>query len=780
MSDQHYSGLSSAEVAAKVAAGQKNTPPPALTKTVGQIVVSNVFNLFNFINLVLGLLVFTTGSYKNLLFLLIAFLNSLIGIIQEVRSKRQVDKMALLSQAHSRVVRDGETVEIPSEQLVLDDVIQLTLGDQIPVDGVILATKELEVDESQITGESNPINKPNGASVISGSFVVGGHAVMQATKVGDDTFVNSLTAKAKTTSRKKSVLLDLINKIIRILTVIIIPLGLALFTSRILRGVSWNDAILGTVAAMIGMIPEGLVLLSSVTLAVSAYRLARRKVLVRDLASIETLARVDTLCLDKTGTITSGELKFDRLEQLATGTTTATIAPLLGSVLREVGDTNATAMALQKEFMQANQVASRIIPFSSARKWSGAQLADGKNYVLGAPQFVLQMSSNESNQVHELATQGLRVLAFATAETMTETSLSKTKLIAFVILSDVIRSDAPETLRYFANQGVTLRLISGDDPTTVASIASRVGVTQADQYVDMSTVKTPNYPKLVAHNRVFGRVKPEQKEQLIRAMQQAGKTVAMTGDGVNDILALKQADCGIAMATGNESTKSIADFVLINSNFSAMVNVLKEGRRVINNIDNIASLYLIKTMFSVILSVIFLFLARNYPFQPIQLTPINSLMVGVPSFFLAMAPEFHPIRNRFVSGIIAIAIPSALCVVVDVLLLGGLGPFLGLSAPSIASLNVLVTGFVCWQAMLLISRPWNRYKLMVVSISITLFLAVFIFLGPLFSLTGLNNWVALLVGAVMILLINPMFLLLQRVVNWSWQRLTIWRSALKK
>ncbi|USS86038.1 HAD-IC family P-type ATPase [Fructilactobacillus cliffordii] len=763
---QELTGLTSAEVQVRVHQGLKNTEPKPLTKSTGRIIAENVFTLFNLINVVLAVMVFTTGSYKNMLFLLIATVNTLIGIFQELRSKRQIDKMALLSHSSITVIRNGKAESIAPAEIVEGDTLKITLGDQLPVDGKIIATQELEVDESQITGEADPITKAVGDSVTSGSFVVSGNAYVQVTKVGDATFVNSLTAKIKPTKQNNSRLLRLINRIIRILTIIIVPLGAILLASRFFHGVGYNQAILGTVAAMMGMIPEGLVLLSSVTLAVSAYNLARQHVLVRDLASIETLARVDTICLDKTGTITTGKLQFKELQLATNNYSTTEVSAILGSLVNGIADTNETAQTLQQHFTEHPYVVSHVVPFSSARKWSGAELGDTGNFALGAPQFVLDLTPAQREQVATFAKAGNRVLALVQADHMTTTELQGTRLLAFILITDVIRPDAESTLEYLRNQGVTVKVISGDDPTTVAQIARATNIPGWNQLVDMSQVPDDaDYRELTNRYKIFGRVKPDQKEQLIKALQANGHTVAMTGDGVNDILALRQSNCGIAMASGNESTKSIADFVLMNSNFSALINVLKEGRRVINNIDSIASLYLIKTMFSVMLSIIFLFLAKDYPFEPIQLTPINSLMVGIPSFLLALAPAFHPIKDRFVAGITGISLPSALTVVINILVINGIGALLHWNQLQLSTLSVLITGFVCWQALILVSRPLNPYKSTVVLSSIVLFLLTFIFLRHFFGFASIFSWPLGAVGLVLILLINPLFLGLQRLVD---------------
>ncbi|KRN42081.1 HAD-IC family P-type ATPase [Fructilactobacillus fructivorans] len=759
-------GLTTAEVKKQVDDGYKNTEPKPLTKSVKQILVENVFTLFNVINVVLGILVFYTGSYINMLFLVIAIANTAIGIFQEIRSKRQVDKIALLSQSKVKVRRNGENELIQPDQIVLGDIIELDRGDQVPVDGVIKETKGIEVDESQITGESSPIEKNDGNQVTSGSFLVSGKAFMLATKVGDETFVNTITNQAKTDKSKNSVLISLIKKIIKILTIIIIPLGIALFVSRLMHGVSVNNAILGTVAAMIGMIPEGLVLLTSVTLAISAYHLAKKRVLVRDLSSIETLARVNTICLDKTGTITSGELKFNKLIKEAPHYDDQQIAAIMGSLVNEIDDNNETASALKDHFPDHPYSATKIVPFSSARKWSGAELDDKGQYVFGAPQFILNLNDQQQKEVQRYSEQGFRVIALAKVDQLDEDRISGSELIALILITDVIRPNASDTLQYFYNQGVDLKVISGDDPVTVSSIAKRVGIRNYSDYVDMTTIgDDANYQDLVKKYVVFGRVKPDQKQRLIKALQENGRTVAMTGDGVNDLLALKQSDCGIAMASGSESVKSIADFVIIDSNFDALIKVLNEGRRVINNIDSIACLYLIKTMFSVMLSVIFLFFARNYPFQPIQLTPINDLMVGIPSFLLALEPNYRALKDKFVSNIYEISLPAALSVVFYILVIGVIGDILGLYTSITSSLSVLITGVICWLALIMVCRPFNRYKLLIVILSMTLFLSVFIFLGKIFSLVTIFTWSVGGIGLLLALTTDFSFVGIQKCVN---------------
>ncbi|MCF6515292.1 HAD-IC family P-type ATPase [Lactobacillus sp. S2-2] len=731
-------GLTDEQVQKQLETGNKNIPPKSLTRSNKQIFSDNIFTLFNMINVLLAALVIFTGSYKNLVFIVIAIVNTSIGIFQEIRSKRQVDKMALLSQTNVKVIRNGVKQTVQPEDVVLGDLIVLDRGDQVSVDGKVITTKGIGVDESQITGESNIISKHNDDEITSGSFLVSGEAVILATKVGKEAFVNYLTNEARMTESKNSVLINLLKKIIKTLTIIIIPVGIILFISRLLHGLNINESILGTVAAMTGMIPEGLVLLTSVTLAVSAYTLAKKRVLVRELSSIETLARVDTICLDKTGTITTGNLKFEKTLPQSKQYDNNQINEIIGDLSHIVDDKNETATALKNQFSSKNPFKSDlIVPFSSAKKWSGAQIKQGQ-FVLGAPQFILKMNESQKNIVQENAEKGNRVLALVKVNDLSEDGFSNPELISFILISDEIRENAADTLAYFTNLGARIRIISGDDPMTVSNIGMQVGIEDADKYIDMSSLKDPiDYQALTRNYVIFGRVTPTQKQNLMKAYQQDDHTVAMTGDGVNDLLALKQADCGIAMASGSESVKSIADVVLIDSNFASMIDVLKEGRRVINNIDSISSLYLIKTMYSIMLAVIFVFVAKNYPFQPIQLTPINAFMVGMPTFLLALQPSYEIIKNRFVKNIYAISIPASLTVVVYILGIGILGHFLQLSNHEISSLNVLMTGAISWISLINASAPITRFKMGLIVFSAGAFVSVFTIFNNFFSLASL-------------------------------------------
>lgn len=759
-------GLTVAEAQARIQAGQQNEPAPALTRSVKQIFRANLLTWFNLINLILGGLVFITGSYKNLLFLGVAIVSTGIGIFQEIRSKRQVDQMSLLSEATYRVKRDGQVVTMHQDGIVQDDLLLVSRGDQLPVDAVILETAGIEVDESQITGEATAIAKVNGDALVSGSFLVSGQAVVQVTAVGHKRFISQLSSEASiATATNSSQLLKTINRMIKVLTIVILPLGAILMVSRLMGHSNLNQAILGTVAAMVGMIPEGLVLLTSVSLAVSAMNLARKRVLVRELPAIEGLARVDVLCLDKTGTITSGRLKLTQIVPL-NGTSVEQLQPLLGGLVRVIGDDNETAQALKNALSDPGWQATRVMPFSSARKWSGAVLPQG-NFVMGAPEFMLKRVPDDvAQQMTTYAQSGYRVLGVAQTSRLEADDLGDVTLMGLILIEDELRPNAQTTFQYFKNQDVALKVISGDNPVTVANIAQRAGIDGSDQLVDMSQLAAPiDYDQLVTTYTVFGRVTPVQKKRLVIAWQRAGHTVAMTGDGVNDILALRQADCGIAMAGGSEAAKSIADFVLVNANFDAMLSVLNEGRRVINNIERVASLYLIKTMYSVALSLIFIFMASGYPFQPIQLTPISTLTVGIPSFFLALEPNYQRITGQFMKQVMVIALPAAICVVTYIMLIFGVGGELGLSYAQTSTLSVILTGAVCFVALLMVARPLNRLKIGLVVVMAACFAVAVLFMGRLFSLVSLFDWQLTLYYLPLLLTVYPFFYLVQELLG---------------
>lgn len=777
-----HTGLKQSYVDAQIAAGAHNVEQAPLTRTVGQIIAGNTFTLFNLVNVVIAAFIITTGSYSNLLFLGVAIFNTAIGTFQEIRSKHQLDSLTIVSAPQATVVRDGHTTTISAENLVVGDALQLRRGAQIPVDGVVLTNGNLEVDESALTGEANSITKRPDDAVLSGSFVVAGNATVMVTKVAGDTFAARLAKEAKaeqTDKDKNSKLLATINRIIKVLTYVLIPLGIALFTVSMVRRGDYNRAILTTSAAVIGMIPEGLVLMTNVALAVGARNLGQRRVLVRSLTAIEALARVDTICLDKTGTITTGRLIVNRVVPVGDHDADD-LASAVSAVTFALNDDNETAIAIKEYFPQPPQwTVTNTVPFSSARKWSGATFSDGTSYFMGAPEFTFgdTLTAENTTAINDAAAAGYRVLAVGRTPDALSVPLTHTDLIGFVLIADEIRPAAMDTFTYFAGQDVQLKVISGDNPITVASVARRAGIQGTDQYVNMTTAgEQPDYDALVRDYNVFGRVTPEQKKHLIAAYQDAGHTVAMTGDGVNDVLALRQSDCAIAMASGSEAASAIADFVLLDSNFDAMTGVLNEGRRVINNIESVASLFLIKTMYSVALIIIFIFLNADYPIIPINLTPVSAVTVAIPSFFLSLEPNFARVTGQFMKKVMTFAAPAALEVVAYTLLMTWLESALHLSFDTTGTIVALLITCVCYNVLFRVSRPFNRLKVgMLAVIAVTMF-GVFFVANHVFSLVSLWNWGLFILYAPLAVSTYPVYIILQEFLGRRVLGRIKWRS----
>jgi len=733
-------GLTAREVREREAQGLDNRERLKVGKSVARILSENLLTLFNFLNLGLAVCVLAVGSFRNALFMGVVFTNAVIGTFQAIRAKKTVEKLKLVVAPSARVLRDGKVETIPVERVVLDDLMLFETGNQILADAVIKGG-EVEADESLLTGESLPVKKKPGDELKSGSFIVSGKCVAQAERVGDDTYAATLSREAKEEKNAKSELMRALNALIRGMSFVIVPLGLILFARQYwFGGEPVQDSVISTVAAMVGMIPEGLVLLTSVALAVGVVRLARRKTLVQSLYSMEDLARVDVLCLDKTGTITSGSLSFERLEPL--NGDEADSARALGAMLRAVGGSDATSKALTPHFPAAADARTgRVVPFSSARKWSGAEV-DGRAVVLGAPQFVLPDADEAFKQkVASCASGALRVLVLARSDHPLQRDLLPAGLqpLALVLLSDEIRPEAPDTLKFFENEGVTIKVISGDDPVTVSAIAQRAGVRNAERFVDASTLKTDQAVIDAAPRySVFGRVTPQQKRTLVRALKAKGHTVAMTGDGVNDIPALKEADCSVAMASGSDAARQVASLVLLDCNFASMPEVVMEGRRVIGNIRRSASLFLTKTVFSFLLSLFSLVTGAGYPFVPIQLTLFSTASVGMPSFLLALEPNRKRVEGRFMPYVLSKALPGGLIIALGACLLSALTASRGLSGAeggTLATLYLVAVGL-----MVLLSSCWPlSLKRAGVFLLSTLVLAVALLGFPsFFELTALS------------------------------------------
>ena len=733
-------GLTASEVQRKIEDGQINQVEENLLKSDKEIIKENTINIFNILNFVLALLVLLVGSPKNTLFFGVVVINTLIGIIQELRAKHTIDKLSVLAKTKAIVLRDGRLKQIDQEDIVLGDILYLRNGDQIPVDGNLLAGAGVEVDESLLTGEADRVQKAQRDKLFSGSFVTAGECFYQGTAVGKDNFAEQLTSEAKTKKTGNSELTKVLSRMIAVLTIVIIPVGLGLFYSQYQASDSIKQAVLGTVAALVSMIPEGLMLLTSVAFAVGAANLARKKVLVQALPSIETLARVDVICLDKTGTITDGTLKFEQalLEDISDNR----LRTIMGALLHQLKDQNATAKALRGAFPAVEywQV-EKVVPFSSARKWSGVTFKDQGSFAFGAPEFIFkEMSSEMQNKIQPYLEDGQRVLVLVEyPDILEEELIYEPRLLATLVISDNLRENAQTTFGYFAKQEVQLKVISGDHPLTVSKIAQKAGIKNAETFIDMSSLDEPiDYNALVNHTTVFGRVTPKQKESLIHALK-ADHTVCMTGDGVNDVLALREADIGVAMANGSSAARAASDVILLDSDFARMQNVLNEGRRVINNIERVASMYLVKTIYSLILAVIFMIIASPYPFEPVQLTPINALTVGIPSFFLALKPSYERIKGDFLNNILRVSLPGALTVVSAVMIIQLANVLFDLDYQATSTMSVFLTGCVGLLVLYKVSFPLDKKKIALIAALSTAYLSCYLFFREFFEFDKLWN-----------------------------------------
>ncbi len=659
-------GLDADAVEERVRAGLANDVPQVPSRTVGQILAGNIFTRFNLLMCTLLAIVLACRAYKDALFGGVIVSNALVGIVQELRAKRTLDRLALLSAPHALVVRDGEEREVAISEIVLDDIVALRPGRQIVADATVVVTSDLEVDESLLTGESDPVAKQPGDTVLSGSFVVAGSGRAQVDEVGADAYAARLAEEARKFTLSRSELRESVDRIITWVTWALIPTGAVLLWSALREGHrSVRDSIVTTTGAVVAMVPEGLILLTTVAFAVGVVRLARRRTLVQELPAIEILARVDVVCLDKTGTITSGDMVVAHVMEIAEdGASPASALDALAAIAWSDPDPNATQLALQARFDAAPDgwALEDSVPFSSARKWSASQFVGRGSWVIGAPEMVLGDAPGRAAEVvEEQAEQGRRVLALAHSPS----SLAGDELpagllpVALVLIEDEVRPDAPETLRYFAEEGVTLKVISGDSPVTVGAVAERAGLGRVPR-VDARGLPddTTRLADVVEATTVFGRVNPHQKRAMVGALQSRGHTVAMTGDGVNDVLALKDADVGIAMASGAEATRAVAQLVLLDSNFSGLPQVVAEGRRVINNLQRVASLFLTKTTYAVLIALVVGLSGLPYPFLPRHLTLVGTLTIGVPAFFLALAPNEERLTGRFFQKVARVALPS--------------------------------------------------------------------------------------------------------------------------
>ena len=742
-------GLTNEQVQERIAEGKVNANENPNTRTYKQIIRENTLTFFNFLNLVLLVLVLFVRSYKNSMFMGIILINTVIGIIQEVRAKKTIDKLAILTESKTVVLREGKKWNISTEKLVIDDLIFLKTGDQVPADVKILEGS-VEVNESLLTGESDNLAKNPGDELFSGSFVTSGEACCQVIHVGKDNYASQITSEAKEFKRHNSELRNSLNAILKVISIIIVPLGAMLFYKQYyIVGDTLKDSVVNMVAAVLGMIPEGLVLLTSVALTLGSMVLATKKTLVQELYCIETLARVDTLCLDKTGTITEGTMKVEDVQLYESGqdsgektidTDAETEAGsdsmedatseadkkklqemehIMENLMSVLHDQNATADALRKRFPAKSDLKLvHAIPFSSDRKYSGAVFEEKGTYLIGAAQFLFP-EGNEELLAHcsTYAEEGFRILILAHSDEETESTKLPAGLepVGLFLITDVIREEAPDTLAFFDSQGVDLKVISGDDPVTVSAIAKKAGLKNADHYIDATTITTPEeMQRAVAECSVFGRVTPQQKKQMVQALQAQKHTVAMTGDGVNDVLALKEADCSIAMAAGSDAAKNIANVVLLDSNFGAMPHIVNQGRRVVNNIRSAASMFLIKTIFSVLLSLITIFFGDAYPFEPIQMSLISACAVGIPTFLLTQENNYDKIDHTFLRHVFMNAFPAAVTITGCVFTIMLVCQNVYHSNTMLNTACVLVTGWNYMAALRTVYSPLNSYRKVII------------------------------------------------------------------
>ncbi|EOA3816259.1 cation-translocating P-type ATPase [Enterococcus hirae] len=737
-------GLTDEQVAERVHAQATNETIDPSFKTNKQIVLQNIFTYFNLIFIVLAVLLCLVSSYKNLTFLPVILANTGIAIYQEIRSKKILDNLSVLNAAKVTVVRNGAANKIDMEELVLDDVILLETGQQIPADGYVLDGK-LQVNEALLTGEADEIVKEVDDYLMSGSFVVSGKAYVRLDKVGYDSYISQLTAKAKKMGGgEQSEMIASLNKLIKWIGIIIIPIGITLFSqSYFFNGNTIKESVVAMEAALIGMIPEGLYLLTTIALAMSAARLAKQRVLLHDMKSIETLARVNVLCVDKTGTITENQMSVQKLviaknekaEQQATR-----IQELISDYAKAMANDNATMQAIKTYFNKpTDQEPLSILPFSSVQKFSSVTFADGV-YVLGAPEMVLrERFETVKNEFNQYADQGYRVLVFGSYQGILSEALLEAEVIplAYLLIANPIRKEAPDTFAYFKEQGVAIKVISGDNPQTVSTVALQAGIANADQYIDVSQLAEEDYLSAVEKYTVFGRVKPEQKMQFVQLLKQKN-TVAMTGDGVNDILAMKEADCSIAMASGNEATIQAAQVALLDSDFSRMPEIVAEGRRVVNNIERSASLFLVKNIFSFLLSVFSVLFALTYPLEPSQITLISLFTIGLPSFLLALEENKNRIEGKFIVNVLEKAIPGGLTdmTVVGTLVVGGV--ILHLNKTDVSTASTMLLTAVGFLVLYKICHPLNQFRGRIILFCAAGILFSVVFLHKLFSISAIS------------------------------------------
>lgn len=718
-------GLSASEVAKRNEENLLNISKLKTSKSLASIFVKNIFTFFNMTCLVVASALIVVGAYSDLLFMVIVILNTVIGIVQETKAKRIIDKLTLTNSNFTKVVRDGEEEEIYKTEVVLDDVLCLKPGMQIACDSIVLSG-QVEVNESLLTGESLPVKKVEGDSLLGGSFISSGSCKAKVNKIGDDNYISQLSQKAKTFKQAKSELLTSLRTLIKIITIFMVPIAIMMLYNNY-SYYSENPAldyslsymvITKTSGCIIAMIPAGMFLLTSVALAVSVIRLSKKHTLVQELYCIEMLARTNVLCLDKTGTLTNGSMSVKNVELLS-NTTEKEVDKIIASMVASFHDANHTALALKSYFGKPAYTAEKSIPFSSERKFMGCKFKNSNAYKLGAYEYVMDKPTQElKTKAESYATNGYRVLLLTECDK--NFSNANSKPIAFILLQDNIRKDAPKTIEWFKQNDVDIKIISGDNPITVSEVARRCGVENCDKYISLQGLNNNEVIEAATKYTIFGRVSPEQKAILVKTLKAQGKTVAMTGDGVNDILALKEADCSIAIAAGSDAAKSVSQLVLLDSNFSSMPSVVAEGRRVINNIQKSSSLFLMKTIFAISIAIFVLCMNKTYPFSPIQFILLEMFVIGLPSFFLALQPNINRIKGKFLSNLLKNALPAGICLFSVTIAMYIYQIFTGIRTEvlvTMASIAIIAVGFI---ALFRMCRPFNWFKSMMYIICLTI------------------------------------------------------------
>lgn len=737
-------GLTSEQVSKRTEENLVNISSVKTCKTIGSILFKNIFTFFNMICLAVSIALIVVGAYSDLLFMVIVTLNTVIGIVQEIRAKKTMDKLSLTNSNFVKVLRDGDEEEVYKTEVVLDDVLVLTSGMQIACDSIVL-DGTIEANESLLTGESQPVKKQKGDKLYGGSFVSSGSCKAKVNKIGDENYINQLSVKAKAFKSSKSELLTSLRTLIRVISVFMIPIAILMCYNNYTTGV--KDGLDGfsliyrvvtkTSGCIIAMIPAGMFLLTSVALYVSVMRLAKKRTLVQELYCIEMLARTNVLCLDKTGTLTNGSMSVKNVIPLAS-VTDKEIDKIISSMVNSFHDINNTAHALKSYFGKPAYTTEKSIPFSSERKFMGCKFKGGKAYKLGAYEYVMDKPGESiKKQADQYASNGYRVLLLV--ECNASFTNSGAKPVAFILLQDNIRKDAPRTIEWFKSNGVDIKIISGDNPVTVSEVANRCGVDNYDKYISLQGLSKEEVVAAASQYTIFGRVSPEQKAILVKTLKKQGKTVAMTGDGVNDILALKEADCSIAIASGSDAARSVSQLVLLDSNFSSMPSVVAEGRRVVNNIQKSSSLFFMKTIFAIFISIFVLCMQKTYPFSPKQFVLLEMFVIGIPSFFLALQPNTNQIKGKFMTNLLRNALPAGLTMVAVTVSMYIYQTFSGIPTDAMvtmASIAVIIVGFIALYHM---SRPFNWFKSIMYILFVTISVIAVTFFSSFFGYVELTH-----------------------------------------